>query len=89
MATIDNRTAIDAIIAGNGWSTPAWADDGEPPVVQITEYTNAGGKVCWGVSFANEGLWGCLRYLEETEYVRNPKVIWTRQETHATENAGQ
>lgn len=59
MATIDSRAVIDAIIANNGWSDPAYAvesEDGpaEPPVVKIVEYTNMAGVSCWGVVFENE-----------------------------------
>jgi len=81
MATIDSRAAIDNIIAHNG---AEYAD--EPPVVMIVEYLNGWGKSAWGVVFENEGMWGLTRYLEETEYVRNPRVIWRRD---ATENTGQ
>jgi hypothetical protein len=72
MATIDSRAIIDAIIAGE-------YDDEPDLAVKIVEYTNAWGKVTWGVVYRSEarGRLG-TRYEQPSEYVRHPKVIWER-----------
>jgi hypothetical protein len=94
MATFDDKATIDKIIAGNGWSDPSYAVDGEdgpadPPVIKIVEYTNAEGRQTWGVVFENElrlrnrdGSRVADRYEVPTQYVRNPKVIWRRAIAH-------
>jgi hypothetical protein len=68
MPTIDNKQLIDKLIAKDGY----FEDD--PQVYMIVEYTNAWGNVTWGISYVNER--DKDRYLIETEYVRNPKVLW-------------
>lgn len=68
MATIDDKKTIDDIIKNNGY----YEDD--PRVYMIVEYTNAYGKITWGVTWKNQQ--DKQKYLEETQYVRNPKVIW-------------
>lgn len=70
MATIDDKTIIDRLIADNGHY------QGDPQVYMIVEYTNAYGNVTWGVTWETERDNARHRYLIETEYVRNPKVIW-------------
>lgn len=70
MATIDSRGMIDETIAANG---KMYED--EEPVVKIVEYTNAWGKVTWGVIFEGEDL---NRY-HESEFIRQPKTIWERK----------
>jgi hypothetical protein len=70
LATIDDPELIAEIIAGDGY----YMDD--PRVYMIVEYTNAYDKITWGVTWCNESIGGRKRYLDETEYVRNPKVIW-------------
>jgi hypothetical protein len=68
MATIDSKDVIDALIKNNGYY------DDDPRAFMIVEYTNAYGNQTWGVTWVNET--GKYRYLEETPFVRNPKVIW-------------
>ena len=70
MATIDNKSIIDEIISKNGYCF------GDLWVYMIVEYTNAYGNQTYGVTWINENVKARTRYLEETEYVRNPKVIW-------------
>lgn len=70
MATIDSKQIIDDIIAGKYDNYP-----GEPRAIKIVEYTNAWGKRTWGVVHAGEDQY---RYERETEYVRDPVVIWRR-----------
>ena len=72
MATIDNKQIIGEIIAGNGYY------QGDERVYQIVEYTNAFGNVTWGVTFEYEKDYMKHRYEEETEYVRNPRVLWSQ-----------
>lgn len=70
MATIDNKQIIDDLISKNGF----FKDD--PRVFQIVEYTNFSGVTTWGVTWMNELPSSKVRYMNATEYVRNPRVIW-------------
>ena len=70
MATIDSKEIIDSLIVNNGY----FEDD--PRVYMIVEYTNFNDKTAWGVTWSNELYYLVERYLEETEYVRHPKIIW-------------
>lgn len=70
MATIDDKTLIDKLIAANGYF------DDDPRVHMIVQYTNSYGKITWGVTWTNETKERRLRYLDATPHVRNPKVIW-------------
>ena len=70
MATIDHKPIIDEIIAGNGY----YATD--PRVALVVEYTNASGRTTWGITYSTEQPHRQLRYLEETEFVQNPRIIW-------------
>lgn len=74
MATIDSKHVIDEIIANNGHY------EGDPQVHRIVEYRNAFGNTTWGVTWSNEHPHARDRYLIETEYVRNPKSIWCRDD---------
>ena len=69
MATIDSKKIIDEIILANGKQY-----DDEPQVVKIIAYTNAWGKVTYGVVWEGDGDLG--RYEVETPFVQNPQVIW-------------
>lgn len=70
MATIDDKAIIDTMIRNEGYYP------GDPRVERIVEYTNAYGNRTWGVVWENEPEHARYRYLEETEYVRNPKILW-------------
>ena len=70
MATIDSKEIIDDMIKADGY----YEDD--PRVYMIVEYTNAYGNITWGVTWSYESSNSRLRYLDETEFVRNPRVIW-------------
>ena len=70
MATIDSKSIIDALIRNDGYCS----DD--PRVAQIVEYTNAYGNTTWGVTWVGEVESSRRKYETETEYVRNPRVIW-------------
>jgi len=70
MSTIDSRAIIDAIIAGDGYY------QGDPRVALIVEYENASGRTTWGVTWSSEPASRQQRYLEETEFVRAPRVLW-------------
>lgn len=71
MSTIDTRSIIDTIIAGNGVYP---GDEHLPPVVRIVEYQNAWGGICWGTEIERERG----RY-RPSQYVINPRVIWERK----------
>jgi len=72
MATIDNKKIIDEIIAGDGHY------QGDERVYMIVEYENAWGNTTWGVTWEYEMNFMKLRYMEESEYVRNPRVLWSQ-----------
>jgi len=74
MSTIDHKWIIDLIIEGNGIYP---GDEGLPPVVKIVEYTNAWDKQTYGTICEGQPL----DLYRETQFVRNPKTIWTRR-TH-------
>jgi hypothetical protein len=40
----------------------------------IIEYTNAYGNQTWGVTWINDR--DKYKYLNETAFVKNPKVVW-------------
>lgn len=70
MATIDDRTLIDQLIASGGY----YEDD--PRAALIVEYTTYEGNTTWGVTWSNETRERQLRYLVETQWVRQPRIIW-------------
>ncbi len=70
MATIDDKDLINEIIKKDGY----YLDD--PRIYMIVEYTNAYGNITWGVTWCNEQYRARTRYLIETDYVKNPKIIW-------------
>ena len=76
MATIDSRAIIDDIIAGR-------YEDDTDLVVKIVEYTNAWGKVTWGVVYRDEVAAGPAvgnRYEVPSDFIRQPRVIWRRKD---------
>lgn len=75
MATISHKRIIDDLIARDGRS-----DDGDPDVACIVEYTNYYGGTCWGVTWVSESTDRQQRYLESSEYVINPRIIWPTTE---------
>ncbi len=79
MATFDNKKHIDEFMGNDGWLLGTGSRDApdNPPAVRIVEFTNAWGKIAWGVSFRGDR--NLHRYEEKTHYVRNPRVIWTRR----------
>jgi hypothetical protein len=64
MATVSKALA-DTLVANNG----SYADD--PRVMRIVEYTNAWGKLAYGIEYE----WEVGRY-HESEYVHAPRVYW-------------
>lgn len=70
MATIDNKDIIDTLIANNGY----YEDD--PRAYMIVEYRNSYGNITYGVTWINEAPARRTRYLDETDYVNEPRVIW-------------
>jgi hypothetical protein len=75
MATIDNKKVIDDLITSNGY----YEDD--PRAAMIVQYINAFGRITWGVTWENEDFTRQVRYMEETPYVKSPRVIWSSNES--------
>jgi hypothetical protein len=65
MATVSKELA-DQLVAGDGY----YADDTR--VLRIVEYTNAWGKLAYGIEYA-----GQVGKYAESEYVNSPKVYWS------------
>jgi len=70
MATITSKNIIDDLIEHDGYY------EGDPRVYMIVEYTNYYGGTTWGVTWINENKERRNRYLVESQYIINPKVIW-------------
>ena len=73
--TVNERSFVDRLIAGNGWlpEHPDHDAPDNPPVVRIVEYTNMGGLLAWGCEFPHE-----VGKYSESLYIRNPRVLWER-----------
>lgn len=69
--TISDKKEIDHIIANNGVANPT-----DTPFSRITQYDNAWGGIGYGCDFVGEGH----RYTP-SEFVRNPRIIFERDET--------
>lgn len=73
MGTV-NKEFADNIAKHNGWyngdSDNSLGDN--PQVICITRYENAFGGVGYGLTFFGQHN----KYLEETEFVRNPIIYW-------------
>lgn len=76
MATVDKNFA-DKMIALNGLDGDEAPDN--PPIVKIIEYDNLSGGQGYGLVFSTDRDQG--RYDRETEFIRKPRVYWTRTET--------
>lgn len=64
MATIDNVDIINRIIEGR-------YEEDKP--TRIVQYLNKWGKTTYGVTFKSDNI---LKYCYETEFVRNPVIVW-------------
>lgn len=64
MATVDKPFA-DKLVAMNG----KYADD--PQIARIVEYTNAWGKLAYGLEYKHE-----IGRYAPSQYVNNPKTYW-------------
>lgn len=73
MTTV-HREFADRLIRSNGLEGEEAPDN--PPAVRIVEYTNAWGKLAYGVVFSTDR--DPDRYDRETEYVQQPKTFWER-----------
>jgi len=71
MATVDSKDFVDKLIAGKGRLPES------PRATVIVEYTNLEGRRVYGIVFENEPRPTWNRYLEETQYVREPILVWT------------
>lgn len=73
MATFDDRATVERLVRNNGhYDQPGTPTDYDPPVLRITEYTNAWGKRAWGVVYPGDEL---DRY-RESDFVREPTIIF-------------
>jgi hypothetical protein len=70
MATINDESLVKELIANDGYYPS------DPRVAMIVEYENALGQTCWGITWETESERRQGRYLIETEYVRNPRMLW-------------
>jgi len=71
MGTFNDKKIIDHFIEHNGY----YEDD--PRVIRIVEYVNNWGGTCWGVVYIQDPPIMWFRYDLETDFVHNPKVLWT------------
>jgi len=87
MATLNSRKLVDEFIANNGYMfSDSEPRPDNPPVKKIVEYTNAWDKVCYGIIFAGEIA--DFRYERESEFIRNPRVLWRHPDYYATQQTG-
>lgn len=79
MATVSKEFAQE-LIEGNGFckASPEDGAPDNPSAVKIVEYTNMWNNLAYGVIF--DGERDPIRYEVETQYIRNPKVIWMKKE---------
>ena len=72
MSTITSKHVIDELITNDGYS------EDDPRVALIVEYTSGyTGERIWGVTWVVETPDRQRRYLVETDFVRQPRVIWS------------
>jgi hypothetical protein len=76
MAVIESQETIDVLLANDG----IYPGDELMPVVRIVQYMTPEGAQVYGIVYAVEVHMGLLhRYDQETEYIRNPVVIFSRE----------
>src|SRR5262245_29211634 len=73
VSTINSRAIIDELIANDGYS------EDDPRVAMIVEYTNRAGHQCWGVTWTIETPDRQRRYLVESGFVQQPRVLWAAE----------
>lgn len=84
MRTFNTKSLVDAMIAGDGWDDSnrlgdrPWPHDApdNPPAIRIVEYDTPEGATVWGVVFRGDSA--PFRYDVPSQYVLNPRVIWTK-----------
>lgn len=79
MATFDDAQFVQRLIEGNGRISPEDTPD-NPWAVKIVRYFTVNDTVVFGVVFGNEPIHTWDRYDAPTEWVRRPRVIWTRED---------
>lgn len=75
MATMSKKF-VDLLIAGGGWlpSEPDPDPANNTQAVRIVEYRDVSGELAYGVVFRGEP--NPFRYERESQYIREPKVVW-------------
>lgn len=68
MATIDDKSFIDRLIANNGH----YEDD--PQILEICSYRTVEGKLTWSVAWSEQDRYA----LRTSPFVREIEVIWQR-----------
>lgn len=72
MPTINDRAAVDRLIAANGHNDPLDDPSGDPPVMRITQYRNAWGGTAYGLVYPHQDR----DLYRESEAVQEPRVIF-------------
>lgn len=72
MSTVDKAFA-DKLVAANGQLYPD--DPFEPPVTRIVEYTNAWGKLAYGITFEQQDP---EKYMRPSQYINKPRIYWEK-----------
>jgi hypothetical protein len=70
MSTVDKAFA-DKIVAAKGNLYPD--DLFEPKITRVVEYTNAWGKLAYGMTFEQQDA---DKYMRPSEYVNSPRIYW-------------
>jgi hypothetical protein len=82
MSTFNSIAIIEEMIRNNGRDVGPFepGERPDPDVAMIVEYTNAWGATCWGVTWVVEQPEAQRRYLQASDYVINPRLLWQRGE---------
>ncbi len=70
MSTIDDVNQVHEIIENDGWN------EDDPRVFQIVKYINNWNNITYGLTWAYESEERKHRYEIETDFVKQPKIIW-------------
>jgi hypothetical protein len=70
-----DKAFADRIVAGGGWlpEHPDHDAPDNPQITRIVEYTNQGGALAYGHTFAHDDP---DKYLRESAFIRSPRIFW-------------